>query len=147
MDHDETGRLVGEINSDPMARIVLVLTDALHNQAALAGDDPVTAKLISGSILNAIHAFTDADNHDALTLLRALRNEGPPVRLNWKRLPFQLAGHGGGEARLAAPACSAGRSRRRHSCRNSTRSWLSFGMTAPNSMPRASATLRAICAR
>ncbi|GGK31628.1 hypothetical protein GCM10011583_74340 [Streptomyces camponoticapitis] len=74
-DHDETGRLVAEINSDPMARMVFLLTDALHNQAALAGDDPATAKRIGGSILGAIHAFTDADNHDALTLLRALRNE------------------------------------------------------------------------
>jgi hypothetical protein len=73
-DYDETGRLVAEINSDPMARMAFVLTDALHNQAALAGDDPVTAKLIGGSILLAIHAFTDADD-DALTLLRALRNE------------------------------------------------------------------------
>ncbi|PAZ09343.1 hypothetical protein CLM62_47175 [Streptomyces sp. SA15] len=75
MDYGETGRLVAEINSDPTARIVFVLTDALHNQAALAGDDPATAKLIAGSILLAIHAFTDADNQDALTLLRALRNE------------------------------------------------------------------------
>ncbi|MFE0133332.1 hypothetical protein ACFWY6_17440 [Streptomyces sp. NPDC059037] len=75
MDHDETGRLVTEINSDPMARMVFVLTDALHNQAAPAGDDPVTAKLIAGSILLAIHAFTDADNEDALRLLHALRNE------------------------------------------------------------------------
>lgn len=75
MSRDETGRLVAEINADPMARMVFVLTDALHNQAAAAGGDPVTAKLIGGSILLAIHAFTDADNHDALTLLRALRNE------------------------------------------------------------------------
>ncbi|MFG2732551.1 hypothetical protein [Streptomyces canus] len=75
MDYDETGRLVAEINSDPTARMVFVLTDALHNQAALAGDDPATAKLIAGSILLAIHAFTSADNQDALTLLRALRNE------------------------------------------------------------------------
>ncbi|GAB2891888.1 hypothetical protein [Streptomyces mayteni] len=75
MDYDETGRLVAEINSDPMARMVFVLTDALHNQAALAGDDPVTAKLVARSILLAIHAFTDADDRDALTLLRALRNE------------------------------------------------------------------------
>ncbi len=74
-DYDETGRLVAEINSDPMARIVFVLTDALHNQAALAGDDPATAKLVARSILLAIHAFTDADNQDALALLRALRNE------------------------------------------------------------------------
>jgi hypothetical protein len=75
MDHDETGRLVEEINSDPIARIVFVLTDALHNQAAPAGDDPATAKLIARSILLAIHAFTDADNQDALTVLRALRNQ------------------------------------------------------------------------
>ncbi|MEU8478095.1 hypothetical protein [Streptomyces hygroscopicus] len=75
MDYDETGRLVAEINSDPMARMVFVLTDALHNQAALVGDDPTTAKLVARSILMAIHAFTDADNQDALTLLRALRNE------------------------------------------------------------------------
>jgi len=75
MDYDETGRLVAEINADPMARVVFVLTDALHNQAALAGNDPVNAKLIGRSILLAIHAFTDADDQDALTLLRALRSE------------------------------------------------------------------------
>lgn len=75
MDHDETGRLVAEINSDPMARMVFVLTDALHNQAAPAGNDPATAKLIGGSILLAIHAFTDADNADALALLHALRTQ------------------------------------------------------------------------
>lgn len=69
MDCDETGRLVAEINSDPMARIALPLTDALHNQAALASKGLITAKLIGGAILGAIHAFTDADNHDALTLL------------------------------------------------------------------------------
>ncbi|EDY52683.1 hypothetical protein [Streptomyces clavuligerus] len=75
MDRDETRRLVSEINGDPMARMVFVLTDALHNQAALAGHDPASAKLIGGSILGAIHAFTDADSEDALTLLRALRHE------------------------------------------------------------------------
>jgi hypothetical protein len=75
MDHDETGRRVAEINSDPTARIVLLLTDSWHAQAALAGDDLATAKRIGAAILVAIHAFTDADNHDALTLLRALRNE------------------------------------------------------------------------
>ncbi|MDK0524879.1 hypothetical protein [Streptomyces sp. ML-6] len=74
-DYDETGRLVAEINSDPMARMVFALTDALHTQAALAGDDPAAAKPIARSILLAIHAFTDADTQDALTLLRALRNE------------------------------------------------------------------------
>ncbi|MEU9791109.1 hypothetical protein AB0E27_10800 [Streptomyces sparsogenes] len=57
-----------------MARIVFLLTDSLHHQAALAGDDLVT-KRIGGSILLAIHAFTDADNQDALTLLRALRSQ------------------------------------------------------------------------
>ncbi|MFE1036745.1 hypothetical protein ACFW40_33250 [Streptomyces sp. NPDC058807] len=75
MTHDETGQRVAELNGDPMARIVFLLTDSLHHQAALAGDDLVTAKRIGGSILLAIHAFTDADNQDALTLLRALRNE------------------------------------------------------------------------
>jgi hypothetical protein len=69
MEHDETGRLVAEINSDPMARIVFVLTDALHHQAALAGGGLATAKLIGTSILGAIHVFTDADHQDALTLL------------------------------------------------------------------------------
>ncbi len=66
MDCDETGRLAAEINDDPQARLLFVLTDALHNQAILANDDPVAAKLISGSILGAIHAFTDADNDNAL---------------------------------------------------------------------------------
>ncbi|MGW4735158.1 hypothetical protein ACWEQC_39455 [Streptomyces shenzhenensis] len=80
MDCDETGRLVAEINSDPMARVVFVLTDALHNQAALAGDDPATAKLVARSVLLAVHAFTDSDNQDALTLLRALRNQVLRVR-------------------------------------------------------------------
>ena len=75
MDCDETGRLVAQVNSDPTARIVFTLTDALHNQAAFAGDDPAAPKLIARSILLAIHAFTDADNEDALALLRALRNE------------------------------------------------------------------------
>ncbi len=58
-----------------MARLVFVPTDALHNQATLAGDDPATAKQVGRSILLAIHAFTDADDQDALTLLRALRHE------------------------------------------------------------------------
>ncbi|MYY85526.1 MULTISPECIES: hypothetical protein [unclassified Streptomyces] len=71
----ETGQRLAELNGDPMARIVFLLTDSLHQQAVLAGDDLVTAKRIGGSILLAIHAFTDADNQDALTLLRALRNE------------------------------------------------------------------------
>ncbi|MFJ4972693.1 hypothetical protein [Streptomyces sp. NPDC088755] len=75
MTHDETGQRVAELNGDPMARIVFLLTDSLHHQAALAGDDLASAKRIGGSILLAIHAFTNADNQDALTLLRALRNE------------------------------------------------------------------------
>ncbi|MFE8925841.1 MULTISPECIES: hypothetical protein [Streptomyces] len=75
MTHAETGQLVAELNGDPMARIVFLLTDSLHHQAVLAGDDLVTAKRIGGSILLAIHSFTDADEQDALTLLRALRNE------------------------------------------------------------------------
>ncbi|MDX3367205.1 hypothetical protein PV387_14375 [Streptomyces sp. ME02-6987-2C] len=75
MTRDETGRRVAELNGDPMARIVFLLADSLHHQAVLAGDDLATAKRIGGSILLAIHAFTDADNQDALALLRALRIE------------------------------------------------------------------------
>lgn len=75
MTHDETGRRVTELNGDPMARIVFLLTDSLHHQAALAGNDLATANRIGESILLAVHAFTDADNQDALTLLGALRNE------------------------------------------------------------------------
>ncbi|WP_405592298.1 hypothetical protein [Streptomyces sp. NBC_01190] len=41
----------------------------------MAGGDLATAKRIGISVLGAVHAFTDADNDDALTLLRALRNE------------------------------------------------------------------------
>ncbi|MFC8361856.1 hypothetical protein ACFUIY_18555 [Streptomyces griseorubiginosus] len=62
-----------EINSDPTTRIVIVLTDAPHTQAALAGDDPGAAKLIAGCILLDVHAFTDADNADALTLRKRRR--------------------------------------------------------------------------
>jgi hypothetical protein len=76
MTQDETGQRIAELNGDPMARIVFLLTDSLHHQAVLAGGDLVTAERIGGSTLLAIHAFTDADNQDALTLLRALRNEG-----------------------------------------------------------------------
>lgn len=72
---DETGQRVAELNGDPMARIVILLTDSLHHQVALAGDDVVTAQRVGGSILLAIHALTDAANQDALTLLRTLRNE------------------------------------------------------------------------
>jgi hypothetical protein len=52
-----------------------LLADTLRRQAALAGDDLATAKRIGISVLGAVHAFTDADNDDALILLRALRNE------------------------------------------------------------------------
>ncbi|MEU0273127.1 hypothetical protein [Streptomyces sp. NPDC006307] len=58
-----------------MARFVFLLTDSLHHQTALVGDDLVTAKRIGGSLLLAIHAFTNADNQDALALLRALRRQ------------------------------------------------------------------------
>lgn len=75
MTRDETGQRVTELNGDPTARIVFLLTDSLHHQAVLAGGDLATAKRIGGSILLAIHAFTDAEDEDALTLLRALRNE------------------------------------------------------------------------
>ncbi|WP_329203878.1 hypothetical protein [Streptomyces sp. NBC_01435] len=74
-DRDETRRLVAELNADPQARLTFLLTDALRQQAAAAGDDLATAKRIGISVLGAIAAFTDADNNDALTLLRALRNE------------------------------------------------------------------------
>ncbi|WP_178391137.1 hypothetical protein [Streptomyces uncialis] len=40
-----------------------------------AGHDPDTAVQVARSLLLAIRAFTDADDEDALTLLRALRNE------------------------------------------------------------------------
>ncbi|MFF2612313.1 hypothetical protein [Kitasatospora sp. NPDC058046] len=75
MDHGETRRLIAEINGEPAGRLVGVLADALHSQAALAGDHPAVAKSIGRSVLLAVHAFTDADNEDALMLLRALRNE------------------------------------------------------------------------
>ncbi|MCV2463949.1 hypothetical protein OEB94_32260 [Streptomyces sp. ICN988] len=75
MTRNETGLRVAELNGDPMARIVFLLADSLHHQAVLAGDDLATAKRIGGSILLAIHAFTDADNQDALALLHALRIE------------------------------------------------------------------------
>jgi len=75
MDYDETGRLVAQVSSDPMARVVFTLTETLHDQAALADDDPRAPKLIARSILLGIHAFTDAGTEEALTLLRALRDE------------------------------------------------------------------------
>lgn len=74
-DPDETGQRLAELNADPQARLAFLLTDALRQQAALAGDDLATAKHIGISILGAVHAFTDADDSGALTLLRALRNE------------------------------------------------------------------------
>jgi hypothetical protein len=73
--HGEMGPRLAELNADPQARLTLLLTEALRQQAALAGDDLATAKRIGISVLGAVHAFTDADDSDALTLLRALRNE------------------------------------------------------------------------
>jgi hypothetical protein len=66
---------LAELNTDPQARITFLLTDALRYHAARVGTDLATAKYIGISILGAVHAFTDADDSDALTLLRALRNE------------------------------------------------------------------------
>jgi hypothetical protein len=74
-DGGETSRLVAELNADPQARLAFLLAEALRQQAALAGDDLATAKRIGISVLGAVHAFTDADDSDALTLLRGLRNE------------------------------------------------------------------------
>ncbi|MFJ3880828.1 hypothetical protein ACIPW5_25680 [Streptomyces sp. NPDC090077] len=54
---------------------MFLLTDSLHHQAVLAGDDPVTAKRIGRSNLLAIHAFTGAQDEGALALLRALHRE------------------------------------------------------------------------
>jgi hypothetical protein len=79
----EMGPRLAELNADPQARLTFLLAEALRQQAVLAGDDLVTAKLIGMSVLGAVHAFTDADadadadadDSDALTLLRALRNE------------------------------------------------------------------------
>lgn len=79
-DHDAMGPRLAELNADPQARLTFLLTDALHHQAALAAASAsdvglVTAKRIGISVLEAVHAFTDADDSEALTLLRALRNE------------------------------------------------------------------------
>ncbi|MFJ1588544.1 hypothetical protein ACIOC1_35125 [Streptomyces sp. NPDC088197] len=73
--HGEMGPRLAELNADPQARLAFLLAEALRQQAVLAGDDLATAKHIGMSILGAVHAFTDADDSDALTLLRALRNE------------------------------------------------------------------------
>ncbi|MFJ1588396.1 hypothetical protein ACIOC1_34360 [Streptomyces sp. NPDC088197] len=75
MDRSEMGPRLAELNADPQARLTFLLAEALRQQAALAGDDLVTAKHIGRSVLGAVHAFTDADDSDALTLLRALRSE------------------------------------------------------------------------
>ncbi|MFD4863130.1 hypothetical protein [Streptomyces atratus] len=74
-DRGETRRLVAELNADPQARLTFLLTDALRQQAAVAGDDLAAAKRIGISVLGAVAAFTDADDSDALTLLRGLRHE------------------------------------------------------------------------
>jgi hypothetical protein len=68
----ERTSLVGRVQR---AQQSIWLTDALRHQTALAGDDPATAKHIGISVLGAVHAFTEADDSEALTLLRALRNE------------------------------------------------------------------------
>lgn len=74
-DSGESSRLVAELNADPQARLTFLLAEALRQQAALVGDDLATAKRIGISVLGAVHAFTDADDSDALTLLRGLRND------------------------------------------------------------------------
>ncbi|MFF7154349.1 hypothetical protein [Streptomyces sp. NPDC008139] len=73
--HGEMGPRLAELNADPQACLVFLLADALHQQAVLTGDDLATAKRIGISVLGVVHAFTDADDSEALTLLRALRNE------------------------------------------------------------------------
>lgn len=152
MDHDETGRLVAESNSDPMARMVFTLTDALHHQAALADTGTVTAKLIGKSLLLALHAFTDADDQDTLLLLRAPRSDvlragqatpgarpaGFPARRRLGRVDeyehreaVEARGRGGGSRRWWVP----GRSPR--TVRSSTGSISPSSTTAP--APRRSA--------
>ncbi|MFG2600668.1 hypothetical protein [Streptomyces sp. NPDC048462] len=74
-DSEESSRLVAELNADPQARLTFLLAEALRQQAALVGDDLATAKRIGISVLGAVHAFTDADDSGALTLLHGLRNE------------------------------------------------------------------------
>jgi hypothetical protein len=72
---EEMGERLGELNGDPQARITFLLADAWRHQAAAAGADLATAKYIGMSVLMGVHAFTDADESDALTLLCVLRNE------------------------------------------------------------------------
>jgi hypothetical protein len=71
----EMGPRLAELNADPQARLTFLLAEALRQQAVLAGNDLATAKRIGISVLGAVNAFTDSDDSDALTLLRALRNE------------------------------------------------------------------------
>ncbi|MGM9336048.1 hypothetical protein [Streptomyces murinus] len=75
MDRDEVGRLIAEINGDPMARVLFLLVDALRDQAALAGNDPSAVKLIGKTTLGVIHAVSDADDQDALALFGAMRDQ------------------------------------------------------------------------
>ncbi|WP_431315725.1 hypothetical protein [Streptomyces murinus] len=75
MDRDEVGRLVAEINGDPMARVLFLLAGALRDQAALADNGPSAVKLIGKTILGVIHAVSDADDQDALALLGAMRDQ------------------------------------------------------------------------
>ncbi|WP_031525384.1 hypothetical protein [Streptomyces sp. NRRL F-5123] len=90
-DHDpaEAGRHAAAMDRDPFARLVHVLIDTLHQQAALAGDDPATAKAIGATILKTFAAFTAFPDHtpgrrnepaldtpeDAQAFLQALRDE------------------------------------------------------------------------
>ncbi|MEI5036290.1 hypothetical protein RB201_37435 [Streptomyces sp. S1A(2023)] len=50
-DRNETRRLVAELNDHSQARLTFLLTDALRQQAAMAGDDLATAKRIGISVL------------------------------------------------------------------------------------------------
>ncbi|WP_432112814.1 hypothetical protein [Streptomyces sp. S1] len=69
------GELMKEIEADPTGRMVFILTESLHNQAVRAGSDPVVTKEIGQAVLAAIHAFTAAENDEALALLGALRDD------------------------------------------------------------------------
>jgi hypothetical protein len=89
LDPAEAGRHAAVMDRDPFARVVYVLIDTLHQQAALAGDDPATAKVIGRSILKTFAAFTAFTDHtpgrrnepaldtreDTQAFLQALRNE------------------------------------------------------------------------
>lgn len=65
---EETGR---RVDADPVTRLAFVLIDTLHEQAAIACDDPAVTQLIASAILGAVAAFT---GDDVLSFLRALRD-------------------------------------------------------------------------